>query len=202
VRSRLYDRIAAILSLVLLGSLGLFTYYLAVIVERPQPSQPRAGANDPEYFVEGVAIINMNAQGAPAFRLEAESLRHDPADDATEFTRPRMVSLDPSRPRLVIVADRGSIAREGKETRLAGNVVITRAAGPDTEALRAETELAVILPEREIVRSDRAVRITHGSNLLTGVGMELDNGSRRLRLDSNVRVVWQAAQARATSSTR
>jgi lipopolysaccharide export system protein LptC len=202
VRSRLYDRIAAILSLVLLGGLGLFTYYLAVIAERPQQPGPRAGSVEPDYFVEGLAMIKMNREGAPAFRFEAQSLRHDPATDSTEFTRPRMVSLNPARPRMVIVAERGTIARDGNETRLIGNVVITRAAAQGTEAMRAETEQAVILPDQEIVRSDRAVRITQGGNLLTGVGMELDNEARRLRLDSDVRVVWQAAQARATPPTR
>jgi lipopolysaccharide export system protein LptC len=202
VKSRLYDRVAAILSLALLGSLGLFTYYLAVIAERPQEPRPRQATGEPDYFVEGLALIKMNRQGAPAYRLEAESLRHDPASDSTAFTRPRMVSLDPTRPRMVIVADRGRTAREGNETRLDGNVVITRAATPGAEALRAETEHAVILPDQELVRSDRPVRITQGDNLLTGVGMELDNEARRLRLDSSVRVVWQAAQVRATTPTQ
>jgi lipopolysaccharide export system protein LptC len=202
LNSRLYDRIAAVLSLLLLAGLGLFTYYLAVIADRSERPTERRAYDEPDYFVEGLALTQMNDAGLPAYRLEAEGLRHQPDSDTTEFIRPRVVSLDPQRPRIVAVADRGTIARDGNETRLTGNVVITRAATAQAEALRAETDAAVVLPEREIVRTDRPVRITQGTNVLTGVGMELDNEARRLRLDSDVRVVWQARSGAATAPIR
>jgi lipopolysaccharide export system protein LptC len=132
----------------------------------------------------------MNAAGEPAFRLEAAELRHLPDDDSTVFIGPRMISLDPTQPRVVIVAERARLIQEARETHLSGNVVITRAATPSAAELRAETDYAVVLPNESVVRTDRPVRITQGQNLLTGVGMELNNKTRQLRLDSQVRAVW------------
>jgi lipopolysaccharide export system protein LptC len=202
LNSRLYDRIAAALSLMLLVGLGLFTYYLAAVADRTQQPTGRRTFDEPDYFVEGLTLTKMNAQGLPAFRLEAEGLRHQPDSDATEFVKPRMVSLDPARPRVVMVADRGLVARDGNETQLVGNVVITRAATPQAEALRAETDYALVLADQDIVRTDRPVRIMQGANLLSGVGMELNNEARQLRLDSNVRTVWQQRPGSANLPTR
>jgi lipopolysaccharide export system protein LptC len=192
MNSRLYDRLAALISLLLLASLGLFTYYLAAVADRAQPApQPRA-TGEPDYFVEGLALIKMDERGAPSFRLEAQRLTHYPDDDSAEFVRPRLVSLDPSRPRILIVADIGRVADDGNETHLTGNVVITRSASDGAPELRAETDYAVVLPEQDLVRTDRPVRIVQGGNTLTGVGMVLDNRTRRLQVDSQVRAVWQA----------
>jgi lipopolysaccharide export system protein LptC len=192
MNSRLYDRLAALVSLVLLVGLGLFTYYLAAVADRQQRQTDARPSTEPDYFVEGLALITMNESGAPSFRLEAERLRHYGEDDSTEFVRPRLVSLDPGRPRVVVVAERGRVSNDGNEAHLFGNVVITRAATAGAAAMRAETDYAVVLPDRDLVRTDRPVRIVQGGNTLTGVGMELDNKARQLRLDSQVRAVWQA----------
>jgi lipopolysaccharide export system protein LptC len=202
LNSRLHDRIAAVLSVMLLAGLGLFTYYLAALPDQTQPSKGRGTFDEPDYFVEGLTLTKMNAAGLPAFRLEAEGMRHQPDSDSTDFVKPRMVSLDPDRPRTVVVADRGTMAREGNETRLVGNVILTREATLQTESLRAETDYAVVLPEQDIVRTDRPVRIVRGVNVLTGVGMELDNDTQRFRLDSDVRAVLQARPPAATTPAR
>jgi lipopolysaccharide export system protein LptC len=199
MNSRFYDRLAALVSLLLLASLGLFTYYLAAVADRRQQVAEHEPSGEPDYFVEGLALTRMSSTGAPSFRLEADGLKHDPDGNSTEFVRPRMVSLDPSRPRVVVVADRGRVSSDGNRTELAGNVVITRAATDGAAALRAETEAAVVLPEQNLIRSDREVRIVQGRNQLVGVGMELDNETRQLRLDSRVRAQWQADPPSATA---
>jgi lipopolysaccharide export system protein LptC len=196
VNGRLYDRLAALVSLVLLGGLGLFTFYLAELADRQQaPPATRKLTHDPDYFVERLALIKMNDRGEPSFRLEAAQLRHFPDEDTTEFVAPRVVSLDPGKPRVVVVADRGEATSGAEETHLHGNVVITRAATGDSPELRVDTDYALVLNDQDIVRTDRPVRITHGPNLLTGVGMELNNAVSQLRVDSQVRGVWAAAPA-------
>ena len=196
MNGRLYDRLAALVSLVLLGGLGLFTFYLAELADRQQaPTATRKLTHDPDYFVERLALIKMNDRGEPSFRLEATQLRHFPDEDTTEFVAPRLVSLDPGKPRVVVVADRGEATSGAEETHLRGNVVITRAATGDSPELRVDTDYALVLNDEDIVRTDRPVRITHGPNLLTGVGMELNNAVSQLRVDSQVRALWAGAPA-------
>jgi len=197
LHSRLHDKIAAVISLVLLVALGLFTFYLARVSEREQASRavPRTASNEPDYFVERLALLTMNERGEPAFRLEATRLQHFPLDEVTVFEAPVMVSLDPARPRLTVTARQGRMTPGGEEAHLQGGVVVTRAASAGAAALRAETEYAVVLPEQDIVRTNQAVTIVQGGNRLTGVGMELNNRTRQLRLDSRVSVVLAPPQA-------
>lgn len=191
--SRALDRLAAIVSLVLLAGLGLFTFYLAQVADRGRPARAErpVAADEPDYFVERMALLTMNERGLPSYRLEAQRLQHYPADDRTEFEEPVMVSLDPERPRITVTANRGRLVDGGEQALLHGNVVITRAATANAAPMKAETEFAVVLPERDLVRTDWPVTVLQGGNVLTGVGMELDNRARRLRVDSQVRAVVQ-----------
>ena len=44
-----------------------------------------------------------------------------------------------------------------------------------------------VLPEKNIARTDRAVTITEGRSVLSGVGMEFDESARQFALFSQVR---------------
>ncbi|HYF57318.1 MAG TPA: LPS export ABC transporter periplasmic protein LptC, partial [Burkholderiaceae bacterium] len=197
------DRLAAALSLMLLAALGLVTFQLAQRADRGEarPAAP-ARPGEPDYFVERLALSSMNAQGEPTYRLEARRLRHFPDDDTTEFDAPTMVSLDPSRPRITIVADSGRLLAGGEEAHLSGNVVVTRAATDRGAKMVAETEYAIVYPDRDLIVTDRPVTLVQEGSRLQGVGMELDNRTRQLRLDSRVRAVWQAPPAPADAPGR
>lgn len=197
MNARLYDRIAATVSIVLLGALGLFTFYLAQVAERDRarsgPVQSDPG--QPDYYVDRLALMTMTERGEPAYRIEARKLVHVPSDDTINFESPVMVTLDPSRPRIRVTAQQGKLfnptpTRE-QEAHLSGHVQLTRDAAPNTAALSADTEFAVVLPDQDIVKTDRPVRIRLGAHQLDGTGMELNNRTRQLRLDSQVRAVLQ-----------
>jgi lipopolysaccharide export system protein LptC len=55
--------------------------------------------------------------------------------------------------------------------------------------MKVETEYAVVLPDEDIVRTDWPVALIQGGQQLNGVGMELNNRTRQLRVNSQVRVV-------------
>lgn len=208
MNSRLYDRVAAILSLALLVMLGLFTFYLSQIAEREQAARsvPRPASNEPDYFVERLALLSMDERGQPSFRLEAQQLQHFAQGDVTVFESPVMVSLDPAKPRVTVTARRGRLLNGGDEAHLQGDVQVTRAGTGNAAPLLAETDYAVVLPAQDIVRTDRPVTVVQGPNRLSGVGMELNNRTRQLRLDSRVSTVWQPppepAPAAGTRRTR
>jgi lipopolysaccharide export system protein LptC len=193
MKGRSLDRAAAIVSLVLLTGLGLFTFYLSQVAEREL--RPRAAdappSNEPDYFVDRLALLTMDERGEPSMRLEARELRHFPADDVTEFEEPVMVSLAPERPRVTITANRGKLLQGGAEAHLEGDVVVTRAATANAAPMVAETPYAIVLPDEDIVRTDRPVSVLQGGSRLTGVGMELNNRTRQLQVDSKVRAVIQ-----------
>jgi LPS export ABC transporter protein LptC len=197
IKAQLQERAAAALSLVLLTTLALFTYYLSQIAERDMARTPRAKvvSNDPDYFVENLGLLTMNARGEPALRIEAKSMKHLPADDVILFESPVLVSLDPLQPRITIVADHGRAIHGSDETQLSGNVVLTRGGSVGRPPMAATTDFAIVLAEQDIVLTDRPVNIIMGGNRLAGTGMELNSRTRQLRLDSSVQAVLQAPAA-------
>jgi lipopolysaccharide export system protein LptC len=196
MKQRVYDRMAAGVSLVLLATLAAGTWYLAEIASRHAAGNaaPKI-SHEPDYFVERFALTRLNARGDPVFKMSAERLDHFPDDDSTTFVHPLLVSLDPGNPLVTLRADRGMSTTQGLETHLYDNVLLTRAATGGATAnpeLRIESDYMLLLSEEDVARSDRPVRITYGDSVLTGVGMEFNNGSRRLEVKSQVRGRWVA----------
>jgi lipopolysaccharide export system protein LptC len=194
MKRRYEDRLAAAASLLLLLVLAAGSYYLAEMSRRfasaPGSTEPR---HEPDYFVEDLVLTRVNAQGDPAFRLSAQRMVHYPDDDSTAYERPVLVSLDPARPPLRLVANTGTSTADGVETRLHGDVVMTREEAPGEPPMTVRTDYVVLYSLTEIAKTDRPVEIDYGSSILTGVGMEFDNAARSLTVDSQVRGTWQLA---------
>ncbi len=188
---RLYDQMAALISLVLLGILAIMTYYLAEFAGRDDKvNRPRKLTHEQDYYVEHFALTRLDSQGQPSFTLTAAQLKHFPDDDSTEYSRPKLVSLDPSKPKVTLTADRGNSTSEGEETHLHDNVLLTREATATSEPLTISAEYMLLLSNDDIARTDRLVRIVNGSSVLTGTGMEFNNSTRQLELHNQVRGTW------------
>jgi lipopolysaccharide export system protein LptC len=193
MKQRLYDRFAAVLSVLLLAGLAATTYYLAELssILRGPPAARRV-THEPDYFIEQFALTRMNLRGEPVFRMSAARLVHFPDDDSSEFTSPVLVSLDPARPLVTLRAERGRSTRDGEQTHLHDHVVMTRAPVGDRPELQVRTDYVLVLPNEDVARTDRPVAITYGASSLTGVGMEFNNAARVLNVRSQVRGVWAA----------
>lgn len=193
MKQRLYDQAAAALSMALLAGLAATSYYLAELsATLGNGTQVRRVTHEPDYFVDGFSLTRLNAGGQPTFRMSAQRLLHYPDDDSTEFTQPVLVSLDPTRPVVTLRADRGTASREGEQTHLYDQVVMTREEGGGLPPTKVNTDYVLLLANDDIARTDRPVRITRGESSLTGVGMEFNNALRTLDVHSQVRGVWAA----------
>jgi lipopolysaccharide export system protein LptC len=188
MNARLFDRVAAGVSMLILVVLGLVSYLLALQAQRMlRPAADPTPRHEPDYFVEGVKVLKVNEAGEPSLRIEATRLRHYPDNDTLEFDKPRVLTLTADRPALEVVADSGVGPDSGTRTELSGNVVVEREATPQTARLVARTDQATVLLDEKIIETDRPVEIELGPNRLNGTGMRLDGQTRQLRVDSRVR---------------
>ena len=186
--ARLFDRLAAAASILILVGLGGLSYFLAQQAERlARPSMPRALTHEPDYFVDRLRLLKANANGDPAVRIEAVRMRHFPDDLTIEFDAPNVVTLTDNRPAIRVTAREGRSPDTGEKTDLRGDVRIVRDAIGDTPALVVLTEAATVLLEDKVVVTDRPVDIKMGLDTLKGVGMRLDSQTRQLQVDSRVR---------------
>ncbi len=187
---RLFDRVAAGVSMVILVVLGMVSYLLALQAQRMmRPAADPTPRHEPDYFVERLKVLRVNQAGEPSLRIQATRLRHYPDDNTLVFEQPRLLTLDENRPAFDVVADKGVGPDTGTRTDLSGNVVIEREATAETARLVAHTDAATVLIDDKIVQTDRPVQIELGPHKLDGTGMMLDGQTRQLRVDSLVRGV-------------
>lgn len=193
MKRRLKDRLTALLATVLMSALVVGTWYMAESAADRSTPRMRGLGHVPDYFVEGLAMIRLNGEGQPVFRMLADEMRHFPDDGTTEFDAPVLVSLDPERPTVRLTARRARTDAEGRMTELIDDVLLVREASPGVPRMTVETDFAIVDSVAEVARTKRPVVVRRGQSTLTGVGMEFDNAARQLRVESEVRGHWQPA---------
>ena len=169
-----------------LGLLGA-TYWLNQQVQ-PEPARPAGSLrHDPDSIVENFSAIRLNEQGTPHFIMSAARMLHYPDDDSTVIEMPRITLLAEDRPPLFASARTGSISGKGEELFLEGDAEVLREAGVQQDQFALQTEYLHIIPDHDLVRSNRAVTFIEAHTTVNAVGMELNNKTRTIKLLSKVR---------------
>ena len=179
-------RAANLLPIMLMLFLAALTLWLRITMEAPGMNGNGPNRHDPDAIIDNFTVTRLDEQGAAQYTLTANRMLHYADDDSTELAAPQVVKLGEG-PTVTITAERGTVTRDGTEAFFHGNVLVVRAATTEREELRVRTEYLHVLAEKNIARTDRAVTITEGRSVLSGVGMEFDENARRFALFSQVR---------------
>ena len=179
-------RITNLLPIMLMLFLAALTLWLRNTMETPGKSDNGHHRHDPDAIVDNFTVTRLDEQGAAQYTLTANRMLHFADDDSTELAAPQVVKLGEG-PTVTITAERGSVTRDGAEAFFHDNVLVVRAASAEREELRVRTDYLHVLADKNIARTDRAVTITEGRSVLSGVGMEFDENARRFALLSQVR---------------
>jgi lipopolysaccharide export system protein LptC len=179
-------RAASALPLGLMFMLAAITFLLQYAVQRG-PGEARPARHEPDAVVENFHVENLGKDGKPESTFSAPKMFHFPDDDSAEVLYPRMVHIADDGGRMTATANRGVLTRDGEEGFFYGNVVLLREGTPERAPLRAETEFLHIQNEKHIVQTDRPVIITEGNSIVSGVGMEMRQDTREVKLFSQVR---------------
>ena len=185
---RLFDRLAAGASMLILIALGVVSYLLAMQADRSaRPTTAPPLRHEPDYYVAHLKVLKVNQTGQPSLRLLAEEMHHYPDDNTLAFVKPHVLTLDENEPAFEVTADNGVGPDDGSRIDLTGHVVMIREETPQSARLEARTTEATVYIDDKVVVTDQAVQIDLGPNHLDGVGMRLDGQTRELQVDSRVR---------------
>ena len=180
-------RASNLLPLMLMFFLGALTLWLRITMETPASgSSDGHHRHDPDAIIDDFTVTRLDEQGVAHYTLTANRMVHFADDDSTEISAPRVVKRGDG-PTVTITAERGTVTRDGEEAFFHGNVLVVRAATPEREELRVRTDYLHVLAEKNFARTDKAVTITEGRSVLSGVGMEFDKNAGRFTLFSQVR---------------
>ena len=188
------ERITAIIAILLLAALAGVTYWFSQVGRYGNLANP-VSREGPDFVVNGVTLTQFDPLGRPTNRLFAEKMTHFALDDRAELQRPRYVSLRPDQPQLEARAQRAIVQGSGERVVMTGDVVITRAPGPDGDPpMRLTTEKLVALPDLEQYSTDLAVEVNRGDSVIRSVGMDYDNIKRVVKFHSKVRGTIEPTQ--------
>lgn len=183
-------RLAVILALSAVLALGSF-WILEVMRKGVSDSNPDLPRSEPDYYVEKFNFVRMSKSGQAQYNISGKKLTHNPVDDSYAIQLPVVNSLSNERPPMTTRAERAIVDRNSSKVHMYDNVHIDRPATATSEHFHLTSEYLLILPDDDVMQTDKPVDITLSTSKLTGTGMFANNATRELRLSSNVHATYQ-----------
>ncbi|HCE09281.1 MAG TPA: LPS export ABC transporter periplasmic protein LptC [Oxalobacteraceae bacterium] len=188
-RFRLVALIAVATTLAL-GSLWLFDV-MRRSIEAALPAIPRT---EPDYTVENFNLVRLSKTGLPRYNISGTKLTHYPQADSYEIEKPMLKNFGAERPPLTLRAERALADPNDNKIQLYDNVQMDRPASSVSEFFHLKSDYLLVLPDDDVMQTDKAVDITLGTTHLTGVGMFANDATREFRLAGNVHGQFQPAR--------
>jgi lipopolysaccharide export system protein LptC len=185
-------RLTIIMALMIASALGSL-WVLEVVRRESADFLPSAPRSEPDFYVEKFSYVKISNTTKSRYHVSGEKLFHNPQDDSYDIQLPVVNNRDATmKAPMTIRSERARVNNNNSNLHLYGNVTLDRPASLNSEALRVESDYMLVLPEEDVVRTDRPVNITLGRSRLSGTGMYANNETREFRLSSNVHGTYQA----------
>jgi lipopolysaccharide export system protein LptC len=153
----------------------------------PAVAGPGNTRHDPDYIVDNFTVTRIGPDGIVRYKLNARRMQHYPDDDTTVLDAPNFVNYRAGGVTVTARSKTATVSSNGENAYLSDDVRLTRSAyGKHSELTMLTTWLHVI-PDGGFAKTDKPVRITDASTVITSDGLEFNNETRILKLLSNVR---------------
>lgn len=191
-RAKSPDRFRLLLIVALLSLIALGSFWMLEVIRRNSVTGSSAARNeDPDYFVEKFTYVKMTGNGRPRYHLTGAKLTHLPSDDSYEIEQPVMDSFNNPDSPISMRAERATANHDGSNIHMISHVQIDRPQTATSDPLHVDTEYLLILPNDDVMQTDKAVGITLGASIMNGVGMTLDNATRKFRIDKLAHIIYR-----------
>jgi lipopolysaccharide export system protein LptC len=183
-------RVSVIIALATVLALGSF-WLLEVMRQRSADLMPDKPRSEPDYYVEKFNFVRMSKTGQAQYSISGKKLVHNPVDDSHAIQLPVVNSLSNERPPMTTRAERAIVNGDNSKVHLYDDVQIDRPATPANEYFHLKSQYLLLLPDDDVMQTDKPVEITLGTSLLNGTGMVANNATRELRLSSDVHATYR-----------
>jgi lipopolysaccharide export system protein LptC len=186
------DRATAWSPVLLLGGLAALSYWLDAQVQPPPARRDGSARHDPDIFAEGVRVLKLDADGRPLQALSARRADHFPDDQTTDFADIALAETRVGKPPVKITAKQATLSGDRENVYFKGDVHAIREAMPATATEPASGQLSLVteylhvMPNVELVRTDKPVTITDPRGIINATGMEADSRAKTIKFKSGV----------------
>jgi len=179
-------RLAVIMALAATVALGSF-WVLEVLRQTKNDERAAIPKGEPDYTVDKFNFVRMSKTGQARYNVSGLKLTHFPNDDSFEIRQPVLHNLAEGQAPLTLHAERAVIDHVKNQIHLHRNVVVDRPASATAGVFKLRSEYLLVLPDEDLLKTDKAVEILSGASQLYGTGMVANNATRELHLASRVR---------------
>ena len=184
------DRLITWSPLILLALLATMSFWLDRKVQPPEHRPDGSTRHDPDFIVEGFSAVKMNPDGTRRYALAAKRMVHYPDDNSTELELPRLVYFDYQRAPVTIRSETAESTQGGDNVFFHGDVQIIRSAYGSNAELGVFTSFLHVVPEKDLAKTDKPVRMVEGNSTASSVGLEFNSVTREIKLLSEVKASY------------
>lgn len=188
------DRSGGLFPLALLLALAGLTFWLDRIVQPPEAGPRVVGTMEPDYIVDGLAAVNMDAQGRITHTLRAQKMTHYPENDLTLLVEPKFVAYVEGQSPVTVTSREARMSGNGEDVYFEREVRVVRAPFANSSELVLETNYLHVIPDANVAKTDRPVTIRDSNTVVTASGLELNSETRVLKLQGRVRGTFTARE--------
>jgi len=180
------------LPLVIAGLLAAVSFWLGRLAQVPVSMDMGGFGHDPDYIVEAFQATAFDIAGKPRYRLSAEKMTHYMDDDTTVLEQPRFLREISGQPTWRAASSRGLVSSNGENVHLLDDVRIERDDGGQSPPLVLTTDYLWVIPEADILRTDKPVTLRQGASQVVAGGMEVDGKQRTLEFAGRVKGIYES----------
>jgi lipopolysaccharide export system protein LptC len=186
-----------LLLLMLFAVFCAFGSFWLVQVMQGEDNTPGAGAgNEPDYIIDNFSWVRMSEAGKPRYVVSGDRLTHRPADNTALVEKPVVQNLTDDHPPMTMTAEHALVSQNQNQIDLTGNVDIQRPAGTDSQPLRIRTQALTVLPDEDIVKTDKPIDMKLGASSVNGVGMLANNATQQVHLGGRGQILYPPRASR------
>jgi lipopolysaccharide export system protein LptC len=181
-----------LLGVMLAGVLCAFGSFWLLQAVTESGAEARLGArgNEPDYIIDNFSFVRMSQTGQPRYVVSGARLTHRPVDDISYVDKPVVQGMTVDHPRMTMHADRARILHEQDQVDLIGNVHVERPATANSRPLTIKTQELTVLPDEELMKTDKPVEMKLGSATVRGTGMLANNATQQVHLATQGQILY------------
>jgi lipopolysaccharide export system protein LptC len=198
------ERAPALIAVVLLLSLVFGTWWAADYAQRAiLTDPPRRITHEPDSWARDFVMVRTDEAGIAINRLEGNYMQHYPDDDSYEITTVKATGQQPGSPITIGTSDTAVMDQDGSRVVMTGNAHVHRQADPaqDRAALDVTSDQLTLMPDEDVVFTDKPALVINGKSTMNGKGMRYDNNTRQLQVFSATGVKISGEESRPSRST-
>lgn len=190
-RARLY------VIIVLTAVIALSSFWIVEVMRRTAEDAPvKRPAGEPDFYVEQFNFVKTSPTGQVQYHISGERLTHFPDTGSYAIQNPIVNSVLEEGPAMRTRADRATVNNNQTHIHLYDNVVSERPASATTSYFELRSNYVLILPEKDLMQTDKPVEVMFDQSRVTGIGMVANHATREVQVLSNSRAVYEPPAAR------